>query len=115
MNQIYLPTTGSHEWQSLLARPGLHWKHGASAMGLADAREHADGWPKAAAASLATDHELSDLAMLLAVPEHEVPLNGGSTTSQTDLFVLAREPDGLVAIAVEGRAKEPFGDQTVSE
>jgi hypothetical protein len=54
-------------------------------------------------------------ARLLAVPEHEVPLNGGSTASQTDLFVLAHGPDGLVAIAVEGKAKEPFGDQTVSE
>jgi hypothetical protein len=115
MNRIYLPTTGSHEWQWLLARPGLHWKHGAWAMALADAWEHADGWPKAVAESLATDRYLSDLARLLAVPEHEVPLNGGSTASQTDLFVLAHGPDGLVAIAVEGKAKEPFGDQTVSE
>jgi hypothetical protein len=115
MNHIYLPTTGSHEWQWLLARPGVHWKHGASAMALADAWEHADGWPKAVADSLATDRELSDLTMLLALPEHQVPLKGGSTASQTDLFVLANGPDGLVAIAVEGKAKEPFGDQTVSE
>jgi HD domain len=116
MNQIYRRTTGSPDWQWLLARPGLHWKHGASAMALADAWEHAAGWPEAIGESLASDRALADLTMLLAVPEHEVPLSGGNTASQTDLFVLASGPDaGLVAIAVEGKAKEPFGDRTVSE
>ena len=41
--KIYLPTTGSHDWQWLLANPGLHWKHEASAMALADAWEDAEG------------------------------------------------------------------------
>src|SRR5256885_2125558 len=36
MTSIYLPSSGPHDWQWLLAKPGLHWKHGASAMGLAD-------------------------------------------------------------------------------
>ena len=106
---IYLPSTGSHDWQWLLASPGTHWKHGASAMALADAWEHADGWPAAVEPTLASDPELSELEPLLALPEHAVPLPGGSRPSQTDLFVLARRPDEqLVAIAVEGKAEEPF-------
>jgi Domain of unknown function (DUF6946)/HD domain len=57
-----------------------------------------------------------ELELLLALPEHEVPLPGGTRPSQTDLFVLARTPaHDLVAIAVEGKAEEPFGDQTVAE
>ena len=115
MNQIYLPSTGSHDWQWLLASPGLHWKHGASAMALADAWEHADRWPQPVAAALATDGDLTDLELLLALPEHKVPLPGGAASSQTDLFVLARRSDGeLAAIAVEGKAEEPFGEDTVA-
>jgi hypothetical protein len=116
MNRIYLPTTGPHDWQWLLASPGLHWKHGASAMALADAWENAQDWPKCIASALAENDALSGLDLLLALPEHDVPLPGGSRPSQTDLFVLARRPDhGLVTIAVEGKAEEPFGDHTVAE
>jgi hypothetical protein len=116
VNQIYLPTTGSHDWQWLLASPGLQWKHGASAMALADAWEHSDPWPQAVADALATNSDLSDLELLLALPEHQVPLPGGTASSQTDLFVLARRVDGdRVAIAVEGKADEPFGEDTVAE
>jgi hypothetical protein len=53
--------------------------------------------------------ELHGLEMLLGIPEHRVPLPGGRRASQTDLFVLARAKDGLAAIAVEGKAAEPFG------
>ena len=94
--KIYLPTTGSHDWQWLLANPGLHWKHGASAMALADAWEDAEAWPESVAAALATDTELLGLELLLAIPEYQVPLPGGSTASQTDLFVLGRGP-GVVS------------------
>lgn len=116
MTHIYLPTTGSHDWQWLLASPGLHWKHGASAMALADAWENAQGWPERVAAVMARDDALADLDLLLALPEHKVALPGGRRPSQTDLFVLARSGDGrLVTIAVEGKAEEPFGDDTIDE
>lgn len=84
-------------------------------MALADAWENADPWPPAIAAALNDDPELRDLELMLALHEHEVPLPGGVRASQTDLFVLARANSGLVTIAVEGKAAEPFGDQTVSE
>ena len=116
MNDIYLPSAGSHQWQWLLASPGLHWKHGASAMALADAWEHADGFPTVVAESLGTDPDLAGLTMLLGLPEFEVALEGGSRASQTDLFVLARAAGGdLVTIAVEGKAREPFGDEPVAQ
>jgi len=53
--------------------------------------------------------ELHGLEMLLAMPEHRVPLPGGRRPSQTDLFVLARARDGTAALAVEGKVAEPFG------
>jgi hypothetical protein len=116
MSRIYLPTTGSHEWQWLLARPHTHWKHGASAMALADAWEYAEPWPPQVAAALATNPDLAGLELLLALPEHTVPLPGGATASQTDPFVLARSAAGdVVAIAIEGKTEEPFGEQTVAE
>lgn len=116
MTSIYLPSSGPHDWQWLLAKPGLHWKHGASAMALADAWEHADGWPLPVADALSSDQYLAGLELLVAFPEHLVPLPGGRTASQSDLFVLARNGDGdLVTIAVEGKAAEPFGDSTVSD
>src|SRR4051794_21996589 len=106
-NPIYLPSNGVDGWRWLLASPGLHWKHGASAMALADAWESASGWPPRVQACLATDPDLTDLELLVGLPEHQVPLPGGSRASQTDLFVLARRPgSGLVTIAVEGKAAE---------
>lgn len=116
MNGIYIPTAGADDWRWLLASPGLHWKHGASAMALAHAWERADGWPSAVRDALSTNDELADIELLLGLPEHLVSLPGGATASQTDLFILARRPTGeLVTIAVEGKAAEPFGDHTVRD
>jgi hypothetical protein len=115
MTSFYLPSSGPEAWQALLANPALHWKHGASAMSLAYSWENAKGWPLRVSAALATDPDLDGLELLLAIPEHQTPLPGGGAASQTDLFVLARSRSaGLVAIVVEGKVKEPFGDHTVS-
>lgn len=115
MPRIYVPTTGPHDWHWLLAKPGLHWKHGASAMALASAWEAAATWPPEVAAAL-DKGGFGGLELLLGFPEREVPLPGGRRPSQTDLFVLARRrQDGLVAIAVEGKVAEPFGDHTVAQ
>jgi len=52
---------------------------------------------------------LREMELLLAIPEYQVKLPGGSRSSQNDLFVLARAFDGgLAAIMVEGKASEPF-------
>lgn len=116
MNTIYLPSTGSHDWRWLLANPALHWKHGASAMALADAWENAGGWPAPVAVALARDSDLAYLEPLLGLPEHREALPGGRAASQTDLLVLARTTKGeLATIAVEGKAEESFGRSTVAE
>ena len=60
-------------------------------------------------------HEATRGARLIfGAPEHRVPLPGGRRASQTDLWAVATTPHGLVSIAVEGKAGEPFGP-TISE
>jgi hypothetical protein len=111
VSYIYIPSTGAQDWQWLLAKPGLHWKHGASAMALADAWDAADRWPPEVASALDAGG-FAGLEPLLAFPEDEVPLPGGRRASQTDLFVLARRPDDpLVTIAIEGKVEELFGER----
>ena len=53
--------------------------------------------------------ELQSLVLLAAIPEFEVGLPGGATTSHTDVLVLARNETGFVVIAVEGKVDEEFG------
>jgi hypothetical protein len=106
--RIYVPTQTAEDWKRLLADPDLHWKIGRSARTLANCWQDADGFPASLNTAL-VDARL-DLDLLLALPEHRVPLPGGSRPSQTDLFVLARNGTGaLITIAVEGKAGEPFG------
>ncbi|WP_287236424.1 hypothetical protein [Mesorhizobium sp.] len=52
--------------------------------------------------------------LLLAVPEYKVPLPGGTTQSQNDVFALVRHADQTCATMIEGKVNEPF-DKTVSE
>lgn len=108
---IYIPTQSFEDWNRLLAQPDLHWKAGYSAMTLARSWEAAQGFPPEVAAALATatDPLLQDLSVLIAIPEYQVALPGGERASQTDLLVLARGSEGLVAIAVEGKVDETFG------
>jgi hypothetical protein len=47
--------------------------------------------------------------MLLAWPEYKTSLPGGTTSSETDVFVLARTKERLITIAVEGKMDEDFG------
>jgi hypothetical protein len=60
--------------------------------------------------------ELGALEFLVGVPEYKVALPGGQAASQTDLLVLARTSgDETAVIAVEGKVREPFGDNTVGD
>jgi len=53
----------------------------------------------------------SDPELLLAIPEHKVPLPGASRgESQNDVFALARAGDRTFAITVEGKVAEPFAE-----
>jgi hypothetical protein len=80
-------------------------------MTVARAWETAAGFPPEVRRALNSSAEpaLRDLAPLLIIPEYKIPLPGGSRASQTDVFVLARGKNALVAIAVEGKVDEAFG------
>lgn len=109
MARIYLPAQSADDWKRLLADPELHWKTGYSARTLAHCWQQADGWPHSVATAFAAAG--LNLELLVGLPEHKVPLPGGSRPSQTDLFVLARDTNAatLTAIAVEGKVSETFG------
>ena len=55
------------------------------------------------------DADLTNLKLLVALPEWTVPLAGGDTASQTDVLALARNDRGLCVVAVEAKVDEDFG------
>ena len=111
MNKICVPTQGVEDWQALLADPVKHWKTGYSAKAMAYSWEAARGLPSEIKSLLATspDSAFDHIEPLLTIPEHKVPLPGGSTESQNDAFVLARTPQYLVSMTIEGKVAETFG------
>lgn len=112
MKRIFVPTRSGSDWQRLLAKPTLHWKKGASAMTAAAAWEAASGEvPSEISALLSATAEppLIDLSLLAAIPEWEVALPGGATTSNTDVMALCRNDHGLCVLAVEAKVLEDFG------
>ena len=112
MKRIFVPTSSGADWQRLLAKPKLHWKKGASAMTAAASWEDAAGkLPAEIEAMLTSSGEpaLANLTLLAALPEWEVALPGGDTTSHTDVLALCTNSHGLCVIAVEAKALEDFG------
>ena len=114
MSRFFVSPDCAEGWKAGLARAD-HWKPGFSAHSLAHTWHEADGFPVSVAAALGAS-ELGPLEFIAGIPEYKVALPGGDTASQTDLFILARtQRQETVAIAVEGKAVEAFGDSTVAE
>lgn len=112
MKRVFVPTRDGTDWQRLLAKPNLHWRKGASAMTAAACWEAAaDKLPPEVAALLSGTGEpgLIDLTLLAAVPEWQVALPGGDTTSNTDVLAICRNALGLCVVAVEAKVLEDFG------
>lgn len=109
MNPIYIPAKTADQWAQFLAEPEKRWKTGFSARTLAYSWQEANGFPSEVHQALASYEPLADIKLLLALPEHQVHLPGGSRPSQNDIWVLARAGTELVSIAVEGKVNEPFG------
>lgn len=115
MSCIYIPAKKPEDWAQLLADPVKHWRTGYSARTLAYSWQSAgDGFPDEVKKAFSTNEFLSDIQLLIAIPEHKVSLVGGSQPSQNDIWALAKASSGLVSIAVEGKVSEPFGP-TLSE
>jgi hypothetical protein len=113
VRRIFVPSWGVEDWQALLADPEVQWQTGFSAKALAYCWEEADGFPPSVRAAFAASafplfHKID---LLLALPEHKVPLPGGRRASQTDLFALGKSEDELISIAVEGKVAESFGEK----
>jgi len=111
LSRIYIPTSNAEQWSQFLADP-KHWRQGYSARTLAFSWQEADGFPSEVQAILSS--QFPAIELLLAIPEHKVPLPGGLRPSQNDIWILARSQGQLVSIAVEGKVSEPFGP-TVQE
>lgn len=107
MNKIYIPASNAEQWAQFLAEPVKQWRKGFSARTLAYSWHEATGFPAEVDSVLSSKFPNTEL--LLALPEHQVPLPGGSRPSQNDIWVLARSEDELISIAVEGKVSEPFG------
>jgi hypothetical protein len=108
VSRIYLPTSNPSDWRRLLADPSKQWRSGFSAKTLAHSWEAAGGLPPEIALMLRVLGGEPDL--LLALPEHKVPLPGGSRgESQNDLFALVRVGERTLALTIEGKVDEPFG------
>lgn len=114
MPHIYVPARSADDWTPLLADPVKHWRTGYSARALAHSWQDAGGLPMEVKEAFAGNEYLAGIQLLLALPEHQVPLVGGSRPSQNDIWALARAGNELVSIAVEGKVAEPFGP-TLSE
>jgi len=107
---ILMPTKKAEDWRSGLADPRKQWKAGRSAKLMADTWErHRPALPPEISRVL-SGSPVSGLTPLLAMPEYQVPLPGGTTSSQNDVFLLGAVDDGSAVIMVEGKVDEPFGD-----
>jgi len=109
MGKKLIPTSRPEDWKQFLAEPDKHWKRGCSARALAHCWHAADGIPGDVETVLTQAAELQGLEAIFCIPEHQVPLPGGSRPSQSDIWVLGRTRRGLVSIAVEGKVSESFG------
>lgn len=112
MKRIFVPTETGTDWQRLLGKPKLHWKKGRSAMTAAACWEESQPQlPSEITLALesANDPSLSNLELLIAIPEWEVELPGGDTASQTDILAITRNRTDLVILGVEAKVDEPFG------
>lgn len=112
MKRIFVPTKTDTDWQCLLGKPKLHWKKGRSAMSAAACWEENHPFLPSEITRVLEDGEdpaLSELELLVAIPEWEVELLGGETASQTDILAITRNQSGLVILGVEAKVDEPFG------
>lgn len=107
--RVYIPSSGPADWKQFLAHPERQWREGYSAWCAAQSWEGAGSLPRSIANLLGEEAEL-----LLALPEHKVALAGGGHPSQCDVFALVRRGPRTLALAVEAKVAETFG-QTLGQ
>jgi len=112
VKRIFVPTETGTDWQRLLGKPKLHWKKGRSAMSASACWEESQPQLPSEIIQVlegSKDQSVSNLELLVAIPEWAVELPGGDTASQTDILAITRNEFGLVILGVEAKVDEPFG------
>ena len=98
-----------HDARAYLADPIKHWRPEHSALELATSWIGSGGFPPRVAEVLASSSAYEGCKLIEAFFEREVDLGTKGRPSQTDLLALVQLADGYGVIAVEGKAREPFG------
>jgi hypothetical protein len=98
-----------HDARAYLADPIKHWRPDHSALELATRWISAGGFPSNVEEVLASCSIYAGCRLVEGFFEREVQLGTKGRPSQTDLLVLVQLADGYGVIAVEGKAREPFG------
>jgi len=117
MSWVCIPTRGIGSWRDRLARPDRQWRRGHSAF------EAAVSWELAAKrrpSGLPQPIEewfigcgLNGPVLALAIAEHKVKVGGRGGDSQCDVWALVRSEADFISVAVEAKALEPFGSETL--
>jgi HD domain len=103
------PLGTPHDARAYLADPIRHWRPDHSALELATIWIDAGAIPQSVADVLATSSTYAGCRLIEGLFEREVELGTKGRPSQTDLLALVELRDGYGVIAVEGKAREPFG------
>ncbi|MBV8358174.1 MAG: hypothetical protein JO189_09605 [Deltaproteobacteria bacterium] len=113
MNRLNIATRGIASWRARLAGPERQWKRRYSAFETAVSWEFAckskSGLP-APIYRLFQQSQYGEAVLIFAVAEHKVDLPGGIAASQCDVWAVLQTPLGMLSLAVEAKAGEPFGD-----
>ena len=117
MSRLCIETRGAANWRERLASPDTQWRRRYSAL------ETAASWELASSSSTGLPEPIAELfrgsdygdpELMFALAEHKVPLPGGRTESQCDVWALLHTGAGLVSLSAEAKANEPFGQNNES-
>jgi len=111
MSKYFIPSQGPDSWKYSLVDREKQWKEGYSAYELAHCWEYAKELPECVR-TVFEDSGIplfQNVEILFGFPEYKVSLPGGSTSSQNDLYVLAKANNELLTIMIEGKVSETFG------
>jgi len=109
---FFVKTSTPEDWKEQLAEPDKQWETGYSAKALAYCWEEAKGFPNSVKRVFQRSEYgvFKNIEFLVGFVEYKVPLPPWGHPSQSDIFVLAKSKNDLVAIVVEGKVSEPFGE-----
>lgn len=106
---ILVPAMSLEDWKKRANDPDVQGTPGSPANALATRWHGLMRFPPEISSLFFGSDATRGATLLLAIPEHHVPLAGGARASQTDLWLLARTPLGLLSVVVEGKVSESFG------